>query len=112
MPYQTQRFDFGAVYLAKGKQRVGIYPKPLDDETRRGLGTNKGLIVDLVVQGSPAFMADVLPGDILQSIAGQPVYSPEQYIALLGPLEGQTVPFEFLRDGVSLQKQITVSAYK
>lgn len=112
MPYQTQRFDFGAVYLAKGKQRVGLYPKPLDDETRKTLGTNKGLIVDLVVEGSPAFMADVLPGDILVSVAGQPVYSLEQYITLLGTLEGKPVAFEILRNGVSLEKQITVTGYK
>jgi hypothetical protein len=112
MPYQTQRFDFVAVYLAKVKPRVGLYPKPLDDETRKTLGTNKGLIVDLVVEGSQAFMADILPGDILVSVAGQPVYSIEQYISLLRTLEGKTVAFEIIRNGALLQKQITVSGYK
>src|SRR6202043_3245767 len=65
MPYSVARSDFGAVYFVKTRQRAGIITLPLDDAAHKRLGTNSGILVRLVVDGTPAFNADVFPGDVL-----------------------------------------------
>ena len=57
--------DLAAAFLVKLFPRVGLSPGALDDETRRRLKRNGGILVLEVVEGSPAFNADVRPGDVL-----------------------------------------------
>lgn len=108
MPYTVDRSDFNALFFAKTRGRVGIIPEPIDDETRRRLQTNAGVRVLLVTEGSPAFKADVLPGDIVLSVNGDAVQSEEHYSQLLNRYEGQTVLFLLDRDGIPVEKQIEV----
>jgi hypothetical protein len=112
IPYSVARYDFGALFFAKTKPRVGIYPAPVDDESRKRLQTNAGIKVLVVAEGTSAFRADVLPGDIVLAIAGESVESSEHYGKLLDKYEGQTVSFKIDRDGVSLEKQIMIRRYK
>src|SRR5258706_15588138 len=59
MPYAVARSDFGAVFFVKTRTRAGIITAPLDDATHKRLGTNSGVLVRFVVDGSPAFVADI-----------------------------------------------------
>ena len=112
MPYTIARSDFEAVYFAKARQRTGMLMAPLDDATRKRIGTNAGVLVRLLVDGSPAFDADILPGDILLSMADNRVVSVEQYTQLLDRYEGQTVTFHFDRDGQGIDKTFRVNSYQ
>jgi len=60
--YAVQRSDFGAVFFVKTRQRAGMIVIPIDDATRKRIGTNSGVLVRIVVDGSPAFIADIFPG--------------------------------------------------
>jgi len=111
MPYSMARSDFGAVFFAKIRPRCGVFVNALDDETRKRLQTNSGVRVIAVVDGSPAFLADVLPGDVLLAMGNDTVQSPESYIKLLDKYEGQTILFRLDRDGKPLEKQIAILAY-
>jgi len=108
MPYSIDRADFAAVYLARAKTRIGFYAEPLDDATRRRLERNAGVLVGVVVEDTPAFDANILPGDVLLSFGGQSVRSVEHYQELLRGFQGTSVELILDRDGRSLAKTVAV----
>ncbi|HEY3658420.1 MAG TPA: PDZ domain-containing protein [Steroidobacteraceae bacterium] len=112
MPYAVARSDFGAVFFVKTRTRAGIITAPLDDATHKRLGTNSGVLVRFVVDGSPAFVADIFPGDILLAVNADRVQSPEQYAQLLNQYEGQTATFHLNRDGQALEKTFRIASYQ
>jgi hypothetical protein len=112
MPYQIRRSDFDAVYFVKVKQRVGAVVVPLDDAGRKRIGTNSGMLVRIVVEGSPAFLADVFAGDILMAVNDEKVYSQESYKTILDTHEGQNAVFHFNRDGQMVDKTLHINSYK
>ena len=111
VPYSIERGEFQALYFAKMKMRAGIVIAPLSDEARKQLGSNAGVIADIVVEGSPAYSADVLPGDILISIGPDRIDSEASYRACLDKHEGDTVVFKFRRGAEFLEKSIKVESY-
>jgi len=108
MPYSVAHADFGALFFAKTKAKVGIIPQSIDDETRKRLETNAGIKVLVVVEGASAFQADVLPGDIVLAVGGERVQSMQHYVQLLKKYEGQTVSFQLDRDGKPVEKHIAI----
>jgi hypothetical protein len=116
MPYSIDRSNFFAAYYAKTKSNVGLLldnASTIDTETRRRIGTNAGVKIVEVVEGSPAFGADVLPGDVLLSVGDEPIYSSEQYHENGGVIEknlGKVAVFKVWRDGGIIEKQIQILA--
>jgi hypothetical protein len=111
MPYSVQRSDYLAVYFAKSQSRLGVCLEAttsIDIETRKRLGTNAGVKVFEVIEGSPAYRANVFPGDILLSIGNDEFSSQEEYIKLLDKYEGQKVSVKLWRDGNILEKNLEV----
>ncbi|NOT11955.1 MAG: PDZ domain-containing protein [Methylococcaceae bacterium] len=108
IPYTVNRSDYNAVYFVKSKAKIGFLTEPLDDETRRRLESNSGVRVDVVVEGTPAFEADILPGDILVSFNSTAVRSVEHYQELLQSYSGDSVDLVFNRDGRIIQKTVVV----
>ena len=72
VPYTThqRRYDQEAVYLAKwnGKFKFGVSLIDLTPESRTELQRNMGAFVELVIEDTPAFYANLLPGDVLIAI--------------------------------------------
>lgn len=112
VPYSVERSDYSIVFFAKSRVMVGIVAVPIDDATRRRLETNAGLRVEVVVDDSPAFHANVLPGDIIISVAGEPVSSWQSFAAVANRYAGQKVPFELDRDGKRLSKEIEIRKFR
>lgn len=110
MPYSIQRADFAAIFLAKTKTRLGIFVIELDDAARQRLQSNKGLIVRNVMDGSPAFDADILPGDVVLEISHEPMQSVEHFVSVLDRSEGKNVPIKINRAGAILVKDVPVRA--
>jgi hypothetical protein len=69
---QQQRFDQTAIFFVKStrKLKFGLFLIDLTPELRVKLERNTGAIIDIVAENSPAFIANVLPGDILLEIDG------------------------------------------
>jgi len=115
MPYSIQRADFGAIYFAKTKSRLGLQfsqSAQIDIETRKRLGTNAGIKIFEIVEGSPAFKANVFPGDILLSIGDDEVDSQEEFVKLLDKYEGQSVTIKLYRDGKILKKNLKILSFQ
>lgn len=108
LPYTIARADFGALYFARTRSRLGLYVRALDDSTRLRLQTNSGVRVIVVIEKSPAFEADILPGDVLLDFNGDRVHSEESYSQLLDKYQGSTVILHLDRAGERVQKQVGI----
>jgi len=105
IPYSIARSDFGAAFFAKSKTHTGIFAAPLDDATKQRIGSNKGVLVQAVVDGSPAFQADVLPGDVVQSINDESTSSPQQYQTAVNRWAGTKITLKLIRGSQEITKQ-------
>ena len=108
-PMSVRRYDQVALFFRKAPRKgIGIYPRPLTDEEKVQLGTNKGVVVLSVVNGSPAFAADVLPGDIVTLLGGRPVYDPDSMRSALEAAAGVPATLTLHRGGEKIEKEVTV----
>lgn len=82
---EQQRYNQAAVYFVKStrKPRVGLVALDLTPELRKNLERNTGVIVDIVREESPAFIANVLPGDVIIEINGATVINSKHAYELL-----------------------------
>lgn len=103
IPFHVNRFDFMTVYLFKVHVHVGWILRPLTDAQRQTLGSNSGAYVENVVNGSPAFDANILPGDIVTAVDGHPLGN-AQTLAYLKSRYGEPVTFTIYRNGSYLTK--------
>jgi hypothetical protein len=108
MPYNVRRNDFDAVYFVKVHARFGAFYNSTDSATRTRLQTNAGVVIMTIVDGSPAAIADVLPGDIVLTVNGQRVDGVEQMNADIKAHYGQSVVLGIDRDGTRLEKTVAL----
>jgi len=76
IPYSIDRNNVVATYWVKldmSRIRLGVMSNPLPDNLRTKLQRNTGIIVFAVQEGTPAFRANVLRGDIILKINGEDV---------------------------------------
>lgn len=106
IPITIHRSDYGAVYFIKAKWGFGVMWRDLNDSERQELQTNKGIYVRLVVDNTPAFYADVLPGDIVLAINGEQVLNQQSASDLLRRSAGQKVMVSLYRRGQRIEKEV------
>jgi len=111
VPYSVDRFDYGAVFFIRMQQRLGLYPRPIDDAERQKLQTNSAVGVDFVVEGSPAFKADIFPGDLVLTVAGEAPSGPENFLNLVKNHQGQDADIVVQRGDQRITKHVHINAY-
>ena len=81
---------------------IGVSLQPIDEGVAAALGVdrNRGELIRSVTPGGPADRAGVRQGDIVISVAGQPV-TPDQSLAFLVAQQniGARIPLEVIRQG-------------
>jgi serine protease Do len=81
---------------------IGVSLQPLDDDIAQSLGLpkNQGELIRGVTAGGPAARAGIEQGDVVVSVAGQPV-TPDQSLAYLVASQsvGARIPVELIRNG-------------
>jgi S1-C subfamily serine protease len=96
--------------IARGWLGVGLHPVALPRDLADRAGASHGLMVVNLAEGAPA-AGTLLPGDILLSIADQPVASPRAVAAALGPDRiGQAVELKLLRGGAVTTVSVVIAA--
>jgi PDZ domain len=104
VPYQRGMFEHGALFLNRARPGVlGASFLPLPDVLRAKLQRNTGVVVAVVMQGSPAFRANILRGDIITEIAGKPVTTVQEVMDLLPFYAGKRVSFTLIRGDRTLR---------
>lgn len=110
IPMTVNRSDYAAMYFVKMKASLGISGRDLNDEERQQLQTNKGIVVRLVTDGSPAYEADILVGDIIVMLDGQSVPSSGNFSALIREKAGQKITLSLVRKGQHIEKTIQLGS--
>jgi serine protease DegQ len=91
---------------------MGLVPGPITPEIQQQLGLTEteGVVVLSVSAGGPADDAGLKPGDVLVSIDGEAVRSPEELLgALRQQKPGDEVTVEYSRGGEQLTAQVTLA---
>lgn len=111
IPYSVDRYEQTALFFAPLQRRgLGIFVAPLTDAQRQQIGTNQAVQIVAVRNGSPAFLADVLPGDYLASIDGKPVYDAASVAQAFTQAAGHAAQLALLHNGQKVSKSVPVPA--
>ena len=109
VPLTINRSDYGAVYFVKLRFGLGVFTRDLNDSERQEMQSNKGAVVRVVVDGSAAFNADILVGDVITGIDGVAVANSQLFNDLLRERGGKTIVISFLRRGQRMEKSVRLS---
>ena len=110
IPYSNRRYDFNASYWAKAKPGIlGVHLRVLTPEERKAIERNTGVAVITPINGTPAFDADILVGDILLSIDGEKLSDGQRLKSLLGSKRGNEVSILIHRKGREIVKNVKLS---
>jgi S1-C subfamily serine protease len=103
MTTAQQQFDQTAVFFARslGKPRVGTLVIDLPPELRTQMQRNTGAYVDIVLEDSPAFAANILGGDVITDINGVQVINAKQATEIFESPQSVSTPLslKILRNG-------------
>jgi len=103
-------YDYEATFWAKAAPPAfGVFVRELDDAAKAAIQSNKGVIVKAVVKDSPAFDADLLKGDVLVSLGGEPIRHPQGFFELLRQNKGKTVQVQLMRAGVKKTLKVSLN---
>lgn len=106
-PAVASLLEHGSV--RRGYLGVGVQPVRLPPQLGAELGQETGLLLHSVEPDSPAEEAGLLVGDILVTLDGEAVGSPDDLAVLLrGPRVGQEVPGRIVRGGSAQELTVTI----
>lgn len=116
MTTYQQRYDQSAVFFVKStiKPRFGLFINDLTPELRDKYQRNTGVLVVAIAEESPAFIANILPGDLIIEISGTQVVDAKQATELLKSVlpNGGSCPLKIIRDGTEKTIAVQVSSVK
>jgi hypothetical protein len=108
IPITVDRYDYGAVFFVKRRFAFGANWRDLNDLERRNMQTNKGVYILYVVEGAPAYEADVLSGDIVLAVNGQSVNGSAGFQGLLESNRSSKVELTIVRNGKTISKSVAL----
>jgi len=107
VPYTIQRYSFFATYWAKFRVvHCGAFYVNLPPAMSQQLQRNTGVVIDLIIKGSPAFFANVLVGDAVIKVNEDDVVDVPGFQNILMRNAGNQVTLTILRG--KEQKQISL----
>lgn len=96
--------------LKRGYIGIAALPVRVPEKQKAQAGTDNALLVVSVKDGSPAATAGFIVGDLLLSLDGQALSSPDDLLDMLvGERVGRVVSFRVLRGGVPAEVSVSVA---
>ena len=89
---------------------IGVEPNELSPELAQtfGVHASEGVIITGVLHNGPAAQSGILPGDVIEQVAGKPVHSVPQLLSMVAGLKpGTAVEFQVQRGDKQLQLPVT-----
>lgn len=96
--------------VVRGWLGVGIQGLTKELAQQFGIKEGQGVLINEVYEGDPAHSAGIQPGDIILTVDGLPVDSPNQLsrlVARVGP--GENAMIQLLRDGNEMMYQVPMA---
>jgi PDZ domain len=110
VPYHHQIHNYGATFWKRLKMGVlGLSLGPIPDNKKAALERNTGAHVEAVTEGSPAFKANILRGDVLVQIADKNFATVEEFMAILPAYAGQKTVIKILRGSRTLDIEVQLN---
>lgn len=101
VPRSTEYYNHSATFWKKSKPSIcGVLVHALDEDTKKRLQSNKGVIVKVVVNRSPAFFADILRGDIITTFNNKPVADPKDFFDKIRMPGGEYITLKIIRNDI------------
>ena len=98
VPTTVSIYEHHATFWRKTKPKIfGAIMSELPPELRAKLQRNTGAYVTHVVNGTPAFRANIMRGDVIVAIAGVEITSIQEARSVLEKYAEQEVEVRFLR---------------
>ena len=111
VPYEATRYDYGATYWAKRDPKsivFGAIVVPLSQERREELQRNTGAEVAVVIEGTPAFRANILRGDVITQVGTTAITDVDSFMQAITRQGGQLVDVRLLRKGRLHAARLTI----
>jgi hypothetical protein len=110
VPKQVDYYEHSATYWRKLEKPVfGAFVQDLSDDQKQKLQSNHGLVVRAVMTDSPAHDADLLKGDIIVKLDGQPAPSAQKFYAETHAKAGQQITLSILRGTAAFDRRIKLN---
>ncbi len=98
MPITVNTYNYEANFWRKMLPPImGVRTENLPDELRQKFRRNSGALVKLVVDGSPAFYANILPGDVIIEIGDETSFMGDNISSVTSKYAGQKINIKLLR---------------
>jgi serine protease Do len=96
--------------LAQGENWGGEIPRSQSFVGIRGLDRAQGFELEIVLEGSPADRAGMLPGDVVLRVNGQPMRDYSAFLEFMGKVRpGDELTFNLRRDEEDMTVQVTAA---
>lgn len=107
---QERRYDQGARYFVKGtrKYRFGFEYSDLGPDQRQAFGRNTGAVVQIVIEKTPVFYANVLEGDVIIAVDGIEIRGQDEADKVMGQVspDAKSSILTILRAGVERKIEV------
>ena len=102
--------DQFATYWGRTRPPIlGIVSRTLNAQEQSRLGRKDGIVIQTVINGSPAEVAGIAPGDIVVAINGQALTDPRAVADLVTSLAGRVVSVDLVRAGQPLSVAVQLN---
>jgi hypothetical protein len=88
---------------------LGIVASSLSDDMKEIAGTDEGVLINELIDGSPAFEGGLLPGDVIVQVDSESVAAPERFVEIIRSREpGDEVLLTYYRMGRKRRTSVTL----
>jgi type II secretory pathway component PulC len=90
---------------------MGVLAAPLSEDMKQIAGTDRGVLINSLKDGSPAAEAGLLPGDVATAVNGKDVNTPTELVdCIRGHKPGDTIRIDYYRSGKKRTAEVKLAA--
>ena len=110
VPYNNDKYEYRALFFKKIKPlTLGINMVPIPAEITTLIKRNRGVMVEIVFDESPAFFADLVVGDVIIAINDKEINNVDELNRLIQLNKGQKTQFTIIRSGQTTPEDIFIN---